>query len=191
MRALVVLLALAVGAFAEPQGGRESTPRPTPAPQVEGMRFRFPIDSADYLELTSSFGWRVSPTLHYLASHDGIDIATIPRAQVVAAGDGIVEEIWPPPGVWWVDGRVYQGHPVYGGMVILAHPDGLRTLYAHLSAVLVVWHQALRAGQVLGNVGATGEAKGAHLHLEIRVGTGTGAMVLSPLLYVALPGVKG
>jgi len=183
-----VLVSAAGAAWGDPSpaGGRESIPHPQPLVE-SGFRFRFPIAEEDYLMLSSPYGWRVSPTLAVVASHDGIDIATIPQAQVIAAADGIVEEPYPPPGTLRWDGRVYRGHPIYGGCVTIRHADGLRTLYAHLSALYVVVGQRVRAGQVIGRVGSTGKSTGRHLHFEVR----WGELALNPLLYVALPGTKG
>jgi murein DD-endopeptidase MepM/ murein hydrolase activator NlpD len=140
--------------------------------------FRFPIMEDDYKMLTSPTGWRISPTLRVAAYHDGIDIQTVPKAQIVAAADGWVDQLWPPPDGW------FRGHPLYGGLIILRHADGFYTLYAHLSAVYVVGWQAVRAGQVIGRVGSTGQSLGEHLHFAIYNGT----TVLNPLLYVSLPG---
>jgi murein DD-endopeptidase MepM/ murein hydrolase activator NlpD len=58
----------------------------------------------------------------------------------------------------------------WGLLVTVAHGDRVRTLYAHLSTATVRLGDTVRAGQVVGLVGATGDATGPHLHYEVRVG---------------------
>jgi murein DD-endopeptidase MepM/ murein hydrolase activator NlpD len=55
----------------------------------------------------------------------------------------------------------------YGTTVIVQHPDGVQTRYAHLSAALVSAGDELQAGQVVGRAGRTGRATGTHLHFEV------------------------
>src|SRR4051812_601590 len=57
----------------------------------------------------------------------------------------------------------------YGQLVVIAHGSGVRTFYAHLSAISVRVGQRINAGAQVGLVGATGEATGPHLHFEVRV----------------------
>ena len=52
---------------------------------------------------------------------------------------------------------------------MLAHGNGLRTLYAHLSRMNVVVGRRLEAGTQLGLVGSSGRSNGPHLHFETRV----------------------
>ena len=56
-----------------------------------------------------------------------------------------------------------------GKTVIIDHGEGLFSLYAHLSKVLVEEGRDLRAGDALGKVGSTGRSTGAHLHLTVRL----------------------
>ena len=57
----------------------------------------------------------------------------------------------------------------FGYLVTLRHANGVRTMYAHLSRILVRRGQHLAAGSRLGRVGASGHAFGPHLHFEVRV----------------------
>jgi murein DD-endopeptidase MepM/ murein hydrolase activator NlpD len=57
----------------------------------------------------------------------------------------------------------------YGNLVVVAHGDGVRTLYAHLSKLDVSVGEQVEAGEEVGLVGATGDATGPHLHFEVRV----------------------
>lgn len=191
MRVSVLLLVCAV-ALADPpaSGGMELYTWPEAAP-----RYLFPVAPEDYREITSPTGWRVSPFLRALAYHIGLDITGVYRAQIVAAAAGWVEELWPPPGTPMYDatGKVvdyFRGHPIYGGMILLRHLDGSQTRYAHLSETYVFrgavngWRgEAVKAGQVIGRMGATGKAMGPHLHFEILID----GVPVNPLLYVAMP----
>jgi murein DD-endopeptidase MepM/ murein hydrolase activator NlpD len=105
--------------------------------------------------VTSKFGVRQSPYGDTSEMHGGIDIMGRYGAPVDASGDGEV---------------IFAGRDSgYGGLVIVAHPGDIRTLYAHLSAVYVREGQTVRRGQTVGAVGASGRATGPHLHYEVRV----------------------
>ncbi|HZJ29331.1 MAG TPA: M23 family metallopeptidase, partial [Solirubrobacterales bacterium] len=56
----------------------------------------------------------------------------------------------------------------YGNLVVLQHPDGFTTWYAHLSRVTTAVGQRVRSGEWIGLVGSTGYSTGPHLHFEIR-----------------------
>ncbi len=56
----------------------------------------------------------------------------------------------------------------YGSYVVISHPNGVQTLYSHMSQDLVSVGQSVSKGDVIGSVGNTGEATGNHLHYEVR-----------------------
>lgn len=58
----------------------------------------------------------------------------------------------------------------YGNLVILYHPNGTTTYYAHLKDVVVSKGQKVSQGQLLGHVGLTGSTTCYHLHFELRTG---------------------
>ena len=57
----------------------------------------------------------------------------------------------------------------YGYYVVLRHPNGLETLYGHLSKHLVTQAQVVKAGEPIGLGGNTGRSSGSHLHFETRI----------------------
>lgn len=69
----------------------------------------------------------------------------------------------------------------YGNHVILAHANGLQTLYAHMSQILTALGRSLPAGGAVGRVGSTGNSTGPHLHLEVRRGSAR----LNPVPFLA------
>jgi len=56
----------------------------------------------------------------------------------------------------------------YGKFIVIEHPNGTRTLYSHLSSVIISRGQQVVQGQVIGYIGSTGRSTGPHLHFEIR-----------------------
>ena len=105
--------------------------------------------------------------------HTGLDIAAPLDTPVAAAAGGVVILAGSS-----VDGA---GHLVgYGNYVVLQHPGGLVTLYAHLDRILVARSQQVVAGQPIGQEGSTGWSTGPHLHLEVR----RDGQVVDPLQYL-------
>jgi murein DD-endopeptidase MepM/ murein hydrolase activator NlpD len=88
--------------------------------------------------------------------HAGIDLIAPRGTPVGAAAPGRVVFAGFAAGGW-------------GKLVVVAHPSGVRTMYAHLSSVTVRLGEHVATGNGLGAVGATGHASGPHLHFEVRV----------------------
>ena len=57
----------------------------------------------------------------------------------------------------------------YGNLVVIEHPLGVRSMYAHLSRIGVNRGSAVVAGTTIGRVGSTGVSTGPHLHFEVRL----------------------
>jgi murein DD-endopeptidase MepM/ murein hydrolase activator NlpD len=90
------------------------------------------------------------------AFHAGIDLLAPRGTPVLAAGPGTVTWAARRAGGW-------------GRLVVVRHPDGVRTLYAHLSSIAVRVGEEVSGGAILGRVGSSGDATGPHLHFEVRV----------------------
>ncbi|AHN26368.1 Lipoprotein NlpD [Gilliamella apicola] len=97
----------------------------------------------------------------------GIDIAGGLGNKVMAAADGRV---------------VYSGNalPGYGNLIIIKHDDDYLTAYAHNQTILVKEQQAVRAGEQIATMGATGTSS-VRLHFEIRYK----AKSVDPLKYLS------
>ncbi len=90
--------------------------------------------------------------------YNGIDLSGVPvGTSVVAASGG---EVIVAKGSGWNGG--------YGLYVVIKHPNGTQTLYAHLSTVSVTSGQTVAKGQKIGGMGNSGRSTGPHLHFEVR-----------------------
>ncbi|MFJ5645864.1 peptidoglycan DD-metalloendopeptidase family protein [Streptomyces sp. NPDC093223] len=87
-------------------------------------------------------------------------------------------------------GKVVAAGPggAYGNQIVIRHPDGTYSQYAHLSKVSVSVGDSVSGGQTIGLSGATGNAFGPHLHFEIRTGPEYGSDI-SPLPYLRRKGI--
>lgn len=102
--------------------------------------------------ITSRFGSNDSVRSH---SHSGIDIASPYGTSIKACASGTVTYA----------GNANDG---YGNYVIISHGNGVSTVYAHCSSLLVSAGQKVSQGEVIARVGSTGNSTGNHLHLEVR-----------------------
>ena len=107
-------------------------------------------------KVKNRFGVRFNPQTKTRISNDGLDIQTPAGSPVVAVFPGRV---------------AYEGYlRGLGRFVILQHPGGYYTVYAHLEESLVNQGQAVVAGQMVGRSGETGSLEGPMLHFEVRDG---------------------
>lgn len=117
------------------------------------LLMKTPLDGA---RLTSRFGLRKHPILGYTRLHRGVDFAARRGTPIYAAGDGRVIAIGTDDN---------NGHHIK-----LAHTQGYETFYAHLNGYVqdLKKGEAVKQGQVIGYVGASGLATGPHLHFEVK-----------------------
>lgn len=130
-----------------PAGRGTSISGADPSAPRAGARLAWPLQGVLYGRYGVRSGRR----------HDGIDLAAPEGTPIGAAAAGTV---------------IYAGEQSgYGSIVILRHADGLVTLYAHCSELLVEEGQEVRRGEPVARVGQTGRTSGPHLHFEVREGT--------------------
>lgn len=141
------------------------------APQVRASSegFAVPVQGT----LVYGFGWRVHPIYRKRLFHDGIDVAADKGTPVVSALGGRVT------------GAGNMG--TYGLAVEVAHSDGISTLYAHCSRILVREGQKVARNQKIAEVGSTGLSTGPHLHFEVR----RNGNPVDPLGYVKREQIEG
>ena len=106
-------------------------------------------------DVSSKFGYRVSPITNEYSVHKGFDIATEKNAEIYASYDGIVVKA--------------EYHYMNGNYIVLKHSDSLKTTYNHCNKLLVKKGDKVRKGECIALVGKTGYATGNHLHYEIIV----------------------
>jgi hypothetical protein len=99
-------------------------------------------------------------------SHAGLDIAASMGDPLYATAPGTVSFAGPAGG--------------YGNLVVVDHPDGWQSWYAHFSSISVAVGQEVAQGEFLGAAGSTGYSTGAHLHFELRYL----GRPLDPLIYL-------
>jgi murein DD-endopeptidase MepM/ murein hydrolase activator NlpD len=128
--------------------------------------------------LTQAFGPTANalepPFAGYAHYHPGIDLAAAPGAPVLASADGEVTV---------AVARASEGGG-YGEYVVLSHSGDRQTVYAHLEAVLVTPWKEVKAGQILGLLGSTGNSTGPHLHFEYWLN----GQPVDPLVYLPSSG---
>ena len=120
--------------------------------------FDFPLRSGEKFRISEYFSLRrMHPILGIYRPHPGIDIDAAIGTPVLASDNGVVKEI--------SNSRVYNGN---GVSVLIEHSNGYETFYAHLNKTLVKEHEAVKRGQIIGEVGNTGMVIGPQVHFEIR-----------------------
>lgn len=134
----------------------EAPPSASTSPTTATPLFAMPVDGEilkDYAENDLVF----SATMNDWRTHCGIDIAAAENDDVKAAADGTVE-------------RVYEDG-MLGNCVVIAHSDGLKTIYANLAAGSEISEGTnVKTGEIVGKVGKTSALEISdpiHIHFEV------------------------
>ena len=110
-----------------------------------------PVDNYD---LTAEFGdWGL-----WASYHTGLDFSADYGSPIKAMANGVISEVG------------YDGS--YGNKVVITLDDGTELWFCHMSDYSVASGQEVRAGEVIGYIGTTGNTTGPHLHVEVRPGAG-------------------
>jgi murein DD-endopeptidase MepM/ murein hydrolase activator NlpD len=126
----------------------DETPAPTPIKADATPTFRWPVKG----RVIAGFGPKPNGQ-----QNDGINLAVPEGTPVKAAEDGVV---------------AYAGNELkgYGNLVLIRHPNGYVTAYAHAKELLVKRGDPVKRGQVIANSGQTGNVDTPQLHFEVRKG---------------------
>ncbi len=116
--------------------------------KIDLRHFCMPTPST---RITSDYGYRAS----FRRQHKGLDIKVYIGDTIRSAFGGKVRIV------------DYERRG-YGNYVVIRHPNGLETIYGHLSKHLVRENQIVEAGEPIGLGGNTGRSTGSHLHFETR-----------------------
>jgi murein DD-endopeptidase MepM/ murein hydrolase activator NlpD len=133
-------------------GGPEKDERPR---LIQDLALAWPISP---VIVTSPFGYRRDPILGRTSVrfHAGVDLGGSSGDLVRASGSGYVLS------AGWLGG--------HGRAVIIQHPAGYQTIYAHLRQIIIPMGAEVDAGSPIGFVGSSGRSTGPHLHFEVRQG---------------------
>ncbi len=114
------------------------------------VNFQNPIESKN---ITSHFGYRISPVTYEYSLHSGLDIAAPENTEIYAAYDGVVKKA--------------EYNDINGNYIVIKHSDTLKTTYNHCNKLLAREGETVKKGEEIALVGATGYATGNHLHFEV------------------------
>ena len=104
----------------------------------------------------SGFGWRTHPIFKIRKFHKGLDFTASAGTPIQATGNGVIKE-------------VVNKRGGYGKHILIDHGYGYKTLYAHLSKILVKPGQKIKRGQTIGLIGNTGTSTAPHCHYEVLI----------------------
>jgi len=117
------------------------------------IKFKKPLK--EYV-ITAQYGAEFMFNNNFI-KHNGIDLKEKRGTDIYASADGTVFKAV----------ITYTKNKGYGKYIIIQHQDGFKTLYAHLDKIDVQEGQNVKTGQVIGQVGDTGQGTGSHLHFEL------------------------
>ena len=130
--------------------------------------------------LTSAYGYRVHPIHGWKHFHGGIDLVGVGSDKIVAVADGTV-----------VRSRIVRDKSnatwEWGEYIAIQGTDGVTIYYCHMKERLVSVGAKVKAGDVIGIQGMTGQATGPHLHFECR----RGASRINAAQYIGIANVAG
>lgn len=119
----------------------------------------------DNIFITQYFGRTIdAQRLYSSGTHNGVDFRASVGTPVKAVLSGVVQ------GTGNTDAQ--KGCYSYGKWVLIKHPNGLSSLYGHLSLIKVAEGQNVGTGEIIGYSGQTGYATGPHLHLTVYASQG-------------------
>lgn len=145
--------------------GDSSTTGTLSASDVVTGTYIWPTESS-YKKVSSSFGWRVG-LYGQTEFHNGIDIPCAYNSAIYASDGGTV--------------IIAEEHYSYGRYIVIDHGNGISTLYAHNTSLLVKVGDVVKQGQQIAMAGSTGDSNGNHCHFSVRIdGSPT-----DPLKYVS------
>lgn len=132
----------------------DEAPVKKPAASIKAKAKRYLVSNTAGYYMRPLIGGVKTQGIH---GQNAVDIATPKGSPLLAAADGVVLA---------AKSSGYNGG--YGMIVIISHPNGTQTIYAHMSSLNVSAGDRVIQGQVIGASGNSGKSTGPHLHFEIR-----------------------
>ncbi len=132
---------------------------PNSFPEAGTKVLSYPLSNP---QITQKFGRTVDARRLYVSgTHNGMDFRAAPGSVIMASAGGVVTATGDTD-------RICPGAS-YGRWVLVKHPNGLSTLYAHLELIKARVGQSVVSGDTLGYSGNTGYSTGPHLHFSVYV----------------------
>ncbi len=143
----------------------------TPPPSSGTGGFIHPLQGSKWRKTSDFSHARVNPVSGQVRPHTGTDFGAPRKTPIVAAMAGTVSFSGPKGG--------------YGNTIIIDHPNGMQTLYAHMFEPSPLKKgQVVAQGAPIGGVGSTGNSTGDHLHFEIKKHDGEKYVAVNPMNYL-------
>lgn len=127
---------------------------PTSFANASKIGKHLPVRPQKGVRITSGFGYRIHPITGKKKFHNGIDIGAPIGTHIHTYMNGEVV--------------MARNNGTAGNEVKIKHAGGLETRYLHMDKRAVNVGDKVRAGRIIGTVGATGRVTGPHLHFELR-----------------------
>jgi murein DD-endopeptidase MepM/ murein hydrolase activator NlpD len=142
----------------------QSAPRTSGTTGVFANNPKEPAHNVGAPGTSAEISYYIAPLAHYIKTqgihgYNAVDLAAPTGTPIMASAAGTV--VVAKQGGW---------NGGYGSYVVISHGNGSQTLYSHMSKVSAYDGEQVVQGQVIGYVGATGQATGPHVHFEIRDG---------------------
>lgn len=118
-----------------------------------GDGFRFPLAYDAWYINTGGFGWRVWSNGRQTDFHKGVDFAAPRGTPIYAVNSGTV--------------TISRLSPSFGNYVVIDHGGGISSLYAHATVRYVFVGDEVKKGDLIAEVGSTGDSTGNHLHFAM------------------------
>ena len=113
-----------------------------------------PLSNKDLKRTASGWGYRIHPIYKIRKFHYGMDFSAPTGTEIYATGNGTIL-------------LTKHSRRGYGNRIVIAHGYGYKTLYAHLSKILVKKGEKVKRGDVIGLVGSSGLSVAPHVHYEV------------------------
>jgi len=121
-------------------------------PHISGGKLNWPLPFRG--RISSGFGMRIHPITKLWSFHNGIDLPAPKNTKILAVADGKV----------YFSGYKYLS----GRTIIIKHPNGMYSIYAHCNKLYVKKGDWVKQGKVIASVGLTGRTTGYHLHFGLK-----------------------
>lgn len=131
--------------------------------------FRFPLPYDAWYINTGGFGWRTWSNGRQTDYHKGVDFAAYRGTSIIAVNSGTV--------------TISRLSPSFGNYVVIDHGGGISSLYAHASVRHVSVGDVVKKGDLIAEVGSTGDSTGNHLHFAIL----KNGEYVDPMKYISEP----